>query len=83
MPKRKIKLKFPWLSPDEITVELLKWLVAEGDAIEIDQNLAEFTINGETFLLPSPLDGVLLEILAEPGAVVEQEETLGVILSEY
>lgn len=77
---RTYEIKVPWLTPEDVIIKVEKWLAAEGDYIEIDQDLVELKVNGEQFILPSPLDGVLQEILAFPGDFVETGQELAIVI---
>ena len=63
MRNKVIPLKVPWLSEDEVRVEVVSWLATAGDMVEIDQDLLELLVDGEQFILPSPVDGILLEVI--------------------
>ncbi|MFO8149018.1 MAG: biotin/lipoyl-containing protein, partial [Trueperaceae bacterium] len=63
-------VKLPELAESVVEGEVLKWLVAVGDAIVVDQPLVEVMTDKVTVELPSPLAGVLAEIVAAEGAVV-------------
>ena len=69
----------PWLVPEEVEVEVIRWLVEPGERVEIDQDLLELTVDGATFILPSPLEGTLLEWQVQPGEYVATDEILAVI----
>ena len=77
---RVCEIKVPWLSPEEVSITVEKWLVAEGVVIEIDQDLVELKVNQEPFILPSPLDGILQTFLAFPGDPVEPGQELAVVI---
>ncbi|MEE2828421.1 MAG: 2-oxoglutarate dehydrogenase complex dihydrolipoyllysine-residue succinyltransferase [Myxococcota bacterium] len=49
---------------------ILTWLVAAGEAVQVDQPLLELETDKVTAEIPSPVDGVLTEILFEAGADV-------------
>lgn len=62
-----IELKMPWLAPDVIKVTVSRWLVDVSHRVEIDQDIMELMVDGEFFLLPSPLDGIILSRAVSPG----------------
>jgi pyruvate/2-oxoglutarate dehydrogenase complex dihydrolipoamide acyltransferase (E2) component len=74
-----ITVKMPFLEADEAIAYFIKWLAAVGDQLEIDQDLAEFTVAGKPFILPSPLDGRLVEGLLEAGDIVEPGQEVAVV----
>jgi len=63
-------VKLPELAESVVEGEVLKWLVAVGDAVVVDQPIVEVMTDKVTVELPSPLAGVLAEIVAPEGAVV-------------
>lgn len=76
---RQVEFKMPWLSPEVTTVIVSGWLVETGQPVEIDQDVLELKVDGEIFLLPAPLDGVLLSRDVEPGDYLEVGQILGII----
>jgi pyruvate/2-oxoglutarate dehydrogenase complex dihydrolipoamide acyltransferase (E2) component len=74
-----IIIKMPFLESEEAEARFVKWLAVVGDRVEIDQDLAELTVNGEPFVLPSPLDGRLIEVLLEAGDFVEPGQEVAVV----
>jgi pyruvate/2-oxoglutarate dehydrogenase complex dihydrolipoamide acyltransferase (E2) component len=79
MRQKKIDVKFPWFSPEVTTARVIECLVKVGDRVEIDQDLLNLKIEGEDFILPSPLDGIVLEILVEPEDWVEVDQVLATL----
>ncbi|HEX3048140.1 MAG TPA: biotin/lipoyl-containing protein [Bacillota bacterium] len=77
---RTCAIKVPWLSPEDVIITVEKWFVAEGDPIEIDQDLMELKIDQEPFILPSPLDGTLQTLLVFPGDLVETGQELAIVI---
>jgi pyruvate dehydrogenase E2 component (dihydrolipoamide acetyltransferase) len=51
--------------------EVVQWLVAEGDTVELNQALVEVNTAKALVEIPSPFDGRIAKLHAEPGAVVE------------
>lgn len=70
----------PWLTPDEVDIEVIRWLASPGSRVAVDQDLLELRVDGEMFLLPSPLDGVILEPQVEPGDYLVTDQKLAVIM---
>ncbi len=51
--------------------EIVRWLVEEGASVKEDQPLVEVLTDKADVEIPSPVTGVLREILARPGQVVQ------------
>jgi pyruvate dehydrogenase E2 component (dihydrolipoamide acetyltransferase) len=51
--------------------EVVQWLVAEGDTVELNQALVEVNTAKALVEIPSPFDGRIAKLHAEAGAVVE------------
>jgi pyruvate/2-oxoglutarate dehydrogenase complex dihydrolipoamide acyltransferase (E2) component len=77
---KQVDLKCQWLALEETTAKVLRWLVMEGDRVEIDQDIMAMFLNGAEFVLPSPVDGMIKSILAEPGDLIEPDQVLAVFL---
>jgi 2-oxoisovalerate dehydrogenase E2 component (dihydrolipoyl transacylase) len=60
----------PELAESIVEGEVVRWLVAEGDAIVADQPIVEVMTDKVTVELPAPFGGVLGRIVAPEGAVV-------------
>lgn len=58
---------------------ILRWQKAEGDRVERGEGIAELADGQGIFDLRSPEAGMVLEILAEDGALVEVGESLATI----
>jgi len=77
---RIVEVKVPLLTGEESLMTIKRWLVAIGEPVEIDQDLVELDIDDtESFSLPSPLDGKLIAIQAEPDEIVEPGQVLALI----
>lgn len=55
------------------------WYVKEGDNIKEKDDLVEMTTDKATFNLPSPINGVLSEILVREGDTVNIGEVVAII----
>jgi pyruvate dehydrogenase E2 component (dihydrolipoamide acetyltransferase) len=51
--------------------EIVAWQVAVGDTVRVNQPLVEIETAKSLVELPAPWDGVVVEILVEPGTTVE------------
>jgi len=59
--------------------EIVRWLVATGDTVALDQPLLELQTDKAVVELPAPRAGVILERRGEPGQVIPVGTTLVVI----
>ncbi len=64
-------ISLPELGEGVTEGELVKWLVKPGDKIEADQAVAEMMTDKATVEVPSPSAGVVKELKAKEGDVVE------------
>jgi 2-oxoisovalerate dehydrogenase E2 component (dihydrolipoyl transacylase) len=67
MPK---EMLMPTMAESIVEVEILKWLVAEGDDVKEGQMVAEVMTDKVTTEIPAPFSGKLEKILAKEGSVV-------------
>lgn len=65
-----VELEMPELAESVIEGEIVKWLVKEGERVELDQPLVEVMTDKVTVEVPSPYEGILLKQVAPEGAVV-------------
>lgn len=56
--------------------ELIKYLVKPGDSVKPDQPVAEFMTDKATVEVPSPVGGVVKELLFKAGDVVQVEKVI-------
>lgn len=61
---------------------LTQWLKKPGDRVERDEPLFEMTTDKVDAEVPSPVEGVLLEIRVEPGQTVEVNHVVAIIDTE-
>lgn len=64
------ELRLPELAESVVEGEIVRWLVEEGERVELDQPVVEVMTDKVTVELPSPFAGVLLERLVGEGDVV-------------
>ncbi len=76
-----LSIKLPELGEGVTEGELVKWLVSEGDTIQIDQPVAEVMTDKAAMEVPSPLDGVVEGFSAKEGETVQVGDTLLTIKS--
>lgn len=72
-------IQLPELGEGVTEGELVKWLVKPGDKIEADQPVAEMMTDKATVEVPSPSAGVVKELKAKEGDVVEVGNVMLVI----
>ena len=60
----------PDLAEGTTEAQILEWLVAEGDAVEIDQDIVEVETAKAVVVIPSPTAGVVSELHGEAGAMM-------------
>ncbi len=72
-------IQLPELGEGVTEGELVKWLVKPGDKIKADQTIAEMMTDKATVEVPTPSAGVVKELKAKEGAVVEVGQVLIVI----
>lgn len=70
MTERKVFL-LPDLGEGLTEAELLKWLVAVGDEIRVDQPIAEVETAKSVVEVPSPYAGTVAELHGEPGQTLD------------
>lgn len=63
-------VKLPDLGEGLTESDLVEWLVAPGDTVELNQVVAEVETAKALVQLPSPYAGVVAELLVEPGTTV-------------
>ncbi len=69
-------IKLPELGEGVIEGELIRWLVAEGDSIQVDQALVEVMTDKASMEVPSPFDGVVKSLLVKEGEEVQVSQAL-------
>ena len=74
--------KFPDLGEGVTEGEIKKWLVQEGDAVKLDQPIAEVETDKAVVEMPSPLAGKILKLYRQEGEVVKVGEVLATIGAE-
>jgi len=73
------KILVPVLGESITEATVAKWLKNKGDSIEIDEPLVELETDKVNLEVPSPVDGILSEINANNGQVVEVGAILGLV----
>ena len=73
------KILVPVLGESITEATVAKWLKNKGDSIEADEPLVELETDKVNLEVPSPVDGILSEINANNGQVVEIGTILGLV----
>lgn len=74
-----IALELPSLGESVIEGTISRWLVAEGDFVEVDQPMVEVTTDKVDAEIPSPSAGVVEKLLVQEGDVIEVGAQLALI----
>lgn len=64
------EFRLPDLGEGLTEAEVVQWLVAPGDAVELNQTLAEVETAKAVVELPSPYEGTVSQLHAEPGQTI-------------
>lgn len=78
----KTEVVMPQMGESVAEGTVTKWLKEVGDRVERDEPLFELTTDKVDADVPSPVEGVLVEIRAEPGDTVEVNSIVAVIDTE-
>ncbi|MGY2894258.1 dihydrolipoamide acetyltransferase family protein [Deinococcus sp. UYEF24] len=76
------QLLLPELAESVVEGEILKWLIQEGERVELEQPICEVMTDKVTVELPSPYAGILEKHLAPEGAVVAVHAAIALISEE-
>jgi len=64
------EFRMPDLGEGLTESELVEWHVSPGDTVALNQNIADVETAKAVVQLPSPVAGVVVDLLAEPGSTV-------------
>jgi len=78
----RIEVKVPQLPESVAEATLVTWHKKPGDAVKRDENLIDVETDKVVLELPSPGDGVLVELVKPDGSTVTSNEVIAVIDSE-
>ena len=70
------EFKLPDIGEGLAEGEIVKWLVSVGEAVQEDQPLVEVMTDKATVEIPSPRAGVVAELLASEGEIIEIGTTI-------
>ena len=73
-----VEVKVPSPGESVSEVEIASWLVADGDYVEKDQEIAEIDSDKATLALPAEESGVI-KLIAEEGEAVEVGQVIASI----
>ena len=74
-----IEVKVPVLPESVSDATIASWHKKAGDAVKRDENLVDLETDKVVLEVPSPVDGVIKEILRQSGDTVTSQELLAVI----
>ena len=73
------EFKLPDIGEGIVEGEIVRWLVDEGDAVDVDQPIVEILTDKATVEIPSPLKGRIAKKMGMDGDIIEVGSTLLVI----
>ena len=76
-----IIVELPELGESVLEGTISRWLVEEGDWVEVDQPLVEVTTDKVDAEIPAPGSGVVEKILAREGDIVAVGQPLAVLMN--
>lgn len=74
-----IEIKVPELGESIQEVQILKWLVPEGEFVAQDEDLVEVETEKATQVIPAPDNGIIKSISAGEGAFAKVGEVIGTL----
>lgn len=78
----KVELIMPKMGESIMEATILGWLKQPGDAVEMDEPILEIATDKVDSEVPSPVDGVIEEVLFEVDDVVEVGKVIAIISTE-
>ena len=75
------KILVPALGESITEATVVKWLKNKGESVETDEPIVELETDKVNLEVPSPVDGILSEINARDGQVVEVGTVLGLVIN--
>jgi len=73
------KILVPALGESITEATVVKWLKSKGESVETDEPIVELETDKVNLEVPSPVDGILSEINAKDGQIVEVGAVLGLV----
>jgi len=74
-----IEIRVPTLPESVTDATVLAWHKKEGEAVRRDENLLDLETDKVVLEVPAPADGVLAEIKAQEGQLVEADDVLALL----
>jgi 2-oxoglutarate dehydrogenase E2 component (dihydrolipoamide succinyltransferase) len=75
----KVEVVMPQMGESVMEGTVIEWAKSVGDSVEVDETLLEVATDKVDTEVPSPEAGVLVEILAEEGDVIEVGKPIAII----
>jgi 2-oxoglutarate dehydrogenase E2 component (dihydrolipoamide succinyltransferase) len=79
MSGKSVDVMVPSLGESVTEATVATWFKKAGDSVEVDEMLCELETDKVSVEVPSPVAGVLAEILAEEGATVDAKARLAIV----
>jgi pyruvate dehydrogenase E2 component (dihydrolipoamide acetyltransferase) len=73
------EFKLPDIGEGVVEGEIVKWLVKEGDPVDVDQPMVEVMTDKATVVIPSPKRGVIQQTRGKEGDIIQVHSVLVVI----
>ena len=74
-----VEIKVPALGESVVEATVAKWMKASGETVKADEAIVELETDKVTLEVPSPINGVLSDIVAAEGATVGVDALLGLV----
>ena len=74
-----VEIKVPALGESVVEATVSKWMKASGETVKADEAIVELETDKVTLEVPSPINGVLSDIVAAEGATVGVDALLGLV----
>ena len=74
-----VEIKVPVLGESVVEATVAKWMKAAGEAVTADEAVVELETDKVTLEVPSPVSGVLSDIVAGEGATVGVDALLALV----
>ncbi|WP_456404593.1 2-oxoglutarate dehydrogenase complex dihydrolipoyllysine-residue succinyltransferase [Thiolapillus sp.] len=74
-----IEIRVPTLPESVTDATVLNWRKKPGDPVRRDENLLDLETDKVVLEVPSPIDGVVVEMRAQEGDLVEADDVLAII----
>ena len=74
-----VEIKVPVLGESVVEATVAKWMKASGEAVKADEAIVELETDKVTLEVPSPVNGVLSDIVAAEGVTVGVDALLGLV----